>query len=182
MILRLAALLIALLPLSAVPAQPAAPAPAALDLARLLLARDESLYQDADLVRFQARIERDLATLEGGCDSFSSDCRGAATIVAREYAPAFRLAERERTERITALLLAESLRPEEMTRIILYVRGDEGGRFLDALTRLRDPAWTGPRRRALERSLARGASDPLTAARALFRQRTRNLPRAVQPR
>lgn len=179
---RLAALLFALLPLSAAPAQPAAPDPAALDLARILLAHDESLYDDADVVRFQARIERDLATLEGGCDPFSSECRGAATIVAREYAPAFRQSERARSEQIMAWLLADSLRGEEMARIAAFLRGEEGARFLDALTRLRQPERTQERRRALERGLARGPSDPLTAARALFRQRTRNLPRAVVPR
>lgn len=181
MIGRFAAFLIVLMPLSAAPAQtvPAAPDPAALDLARILLTRDETLYDDADLVRFQARIERELATTEGACDPFHSECRGAATIVAREFAPAYRLSERERTERITAYLIADTLRPDEMARIVLYLRGDEGSRLLDLLTRLRQPERTEQRRRELQRTLARTTSDPLAAARALFRQRTRNLPRAL---
>ncbi len=169
------------LPLSAAPAQPAPPAPdpAAVDLARLLMTRDESLYGDADLVRFQARIEHDLAGLDGGCDPFNSDCRGAATIVAREHAPAVRQSERERTERITAYLLADSLRPDEMARLVVYLRGDEGGRFLDALALLRQPDRTEQRRRELRRIVERTTPDALVAARARFRQRTRNLPRAL---
>lgn len=173
----LALLLAAALPLSAAPAQPAAPDPAALDLARVLMARDESLYADADLGRFQARIENGLLASEGACNSFVPACRSAAAAVAREFAPAVRRSERERTERITALLLADALRPDEMARIAQYARSEEGGRFLAALALLR-PDRSERRRRELERSLDRARGDMLAAARARFRQATRNLPSA----
>lgn len=178
MIRGLAALLIAglaLLP-AAAPAQPPLD-PAALELARVLLSRDETLYGDADLTRFQARIENLLLAQEGACNAFQPACRAAATLVAREHAPAYRLAERARTERITAYLLADTLRPEEMVRIAQYLRGDEGRRLLDALALLREPDRTERRRRELERSLARASPDALGSARASFRQRTRNLAR-----
>ena len=182
---RLAALFIAaaLMPWSAASAQaPAAPDPAALDLARVLMARDPSLYDDADIVRFQARIERALTGANDGCDPFHSECRAAAADVAREFAPAYRAAERARTERITAFLLADMLRPDEMARIAQYLRSAEGGRFLNAWALLRDRDRSRQRRRELERQLDRTVPDALAAARARFRQRTRNLPRAVVPR
>ena len=163
------------LPLSAAPAQPA-PDPAALDLARVLMARDESLYDDADVSRFQARVENSLLASPGACNAFVPACRSAAAEVAREFAPAVRRAERARSERITAFLLADSLRPEEMARIAHYVRSDEGGRFLAALALLRQPDRTERRRRELERSLARTDPDALAEARARFRRATRNLP------
>jgi hypothetical protein len=177
MIRRLALLLVAgfALPRAAL-AQPALD-PAALDLARVLLSRDETLYDDGDLRPFQARIENRLLASEGACNAFVPECRAAATQVAREYAPAYRRLERERTERITAYLLADTLRPDEMVRIGQYLRGDEGRRFLDALALLREPERTEQRRRELERSLARTGGDTLAAARASFRQRTRNLAR-----
>jgi hypothetical protein len=165
------------LPVTAAMAQPPAPDPAALDLARLLMARDETLYDDSDLNRFQARIENSLLASEGACNAFVPACRSAATAVAREFAPVVRRAERARSERITAFLLADSLRPDEMVRIAQYVRSDEGGRFLAALALLRQGDRT-ERRRELERSLARTDADWLAAARARFRQNTRNLPGA----
>lgn len=171
------------LPLSAALAQPApAPAePAALELARILMTRDETLYDDADLNRVQARIENSLLASDGACNPFVAECRAAATQVAREFAPAFRQSERARAERITAALLGESLSPAEMANIVQYVRGPEGGRFLDALAMLRHPDRTERRRREIERGLARTNPDSMVAARARFRQRTRNLP-APAPR
>lgn len=186
MIRRLAIFLIAGAALTmpgAVPAQtaPAALDPAALDLARVLLSRDEGLYGDGDLRRFQARLENSLLASEGACNPFVAECRAAATAVAREFAPAFRQSEREKLERITAYLLADSLRPDEMARSAQYLRTEEGRRFLDALTLLRDSGRTERRRRELETMLGRANSDGLVAARARFRQRTRNLP-APAPR
>lgn len=181
---RLAALVIAAFawPQSVAAQAPAAPDPAALDLARVLVARDPSLYDDADIVRIQARIERALTGANDGCDPSHSECRAAAADVAREFAPAYREAERARTERITAFLLADMLRPEEMARIAQYLRSAEGGRFLDAWALLRDRDRSRQRRRELERQLDRTIPDALAAARARFRQRTRNLPRAIVPR
>jgi hypothetical protein len=178
MIMRLSALFIlcAAMPLAGAVAQPPALDPAALDLARLLMSRDETLYDDADLSRFQTRVERDLLAMEGACNPFVRECQAAAITVARQYAPAYRQAERERAERITGYLLADSLRPEEMTHIAAYLRGDEGRRFLEVLALLRQPDRTEDRRRDLQRMLARTTPDVLGPARALFRQRTRNLP------
>jgi len=176
-----AALPIAALPFAPAPAQApsAAPDPAALALARFLMTRDETLYDDADITRFRARIERELATMEGACDPFQSECRGAAVGVAQEFAPAVRLAERARTELITAYLLADTLSPGEMTRISAFLESDEGRRFLDAWAALRDPEHDERRRRELQRAIDQTNPDALAAARRTFRQRTRNLPRAL---
>lgn len=176
--IRVAALLLAAaLPLAPLAAQLAAPDPAALDLARLLMARDETLYDDADTSRIQARIENQLLASEGACNPFQSACRGAAAQVARQFAPAYRQSERARREQITAYLIADNLRPDEMARLAQYLRTDEGGRLLATLALLRDPERTERRRRELERGLERTVPDAMIAARAQFRQLTRNLPR-----
>jgi hypothetical protein len=179
MIARLAGLIaLAMLPL-AVAAQPA-PDPAALDLARLIMARDQSLYDDADPVRMQQRVERMLLDTSGACDPFNAECQAAAIPVAREFMPRYRQAEHERAERVTALLLADSLRPEEMARVAAFLRSPEGGHFLDAWALLRDSDRSARRRRELDRQLAATTPDVLGPARTQFRERTRNLPRPGQ--
>ena len=64
-----------------------------------------------------------------------------------------------------------------MARLAQYLRTDEGGRLLATLALLRDPERTERRRRELERGLERTTPDAMIAARAQFRQLTRNLPR-----
>lgn len=164
--------------LPAAHAQPPAPPsnPAALDLARLLMSRDPTLYDDADLGRFRVRLEAALLASEGACNPFISACQAAAAAVAGEYAPALRQTQRERSERLTADELAGTLRPEEMTHIAAWLRGDEGRRFLDAWASLRDPDRAARRRRALQGDPAQTAPAIFNPARAMFRQRTRNLP------
>lgn len=167
----------AALPLAPLAAQQGAPDPAALELARLLMSRDETLYADSDTSRIQARIENQLLAMDGACNPFQSACRGAATQVAQQFAPAYRQSERARLEQITAFLIADNLRPEEMARLAQYLRTDEGSRLLATLALLRDPERTERRRRELERSIERTTPDAIVAARARFRQLTRNLPR-----
>jgi hypothetical protein len=164
------------LPAAALSQPGAAPDPAALDLARLLMSRDETLYNDADLNRFQTRVERELLAMDGACNPFVRECQAAAITVARQYAPAYRQAERARAELVTAFLLSDTLQPAEMVHIAAYLRSDEGRRFLEALAILRQDDRTRDRRRELERRLARTTPDVLGPARALFRQQTRNLP------
>ena len=106
--------------------------PAALELARVLMQRDQSLYDDADTARLQARIENQLLAEPGACNAFVPACRGAATEAARQFAPAFRQEERARRERITAYLLADQLQPAEMARFAQFLSGEEGGRLLAA--------------------------------------------------
>jgi len=177
MIRFFAMLVAAALPLTPLAAQNAAPDPAALELARLLMTRDETLYNDSDTSRIQARIENQLLASEGACNAFNSQCRGAATQVALQYAPAYRQAERVRRELVTAYLISDNLRPEEMTRIAQYLRSDEGNRLLTTLALLRDPERTERRRREIERSIERTTPDAMAAARIQFRRLTRNLPR-----
>jgi hypothetical protein len=156
--------------------------PAALDLARVLMQRDPTLYDDADTSRIQARIENLLLAEQGACNAFVPACRAAATAAAQLYAPAFRQEERARRERITAYLLSDMLRPEEMARFALYLRGEEGGRLLAALAMLamlrRDDDRVQRRRRELERMLERTTPGAMADARAEFRRRSRNLPGA----
>jgi hypothetical protein len=159
-------------------AQPALD-PAALDLARVLMARDQSLYDDADGDRIQSRIENLLLAEQGACNAFVPACRSAATAAAQRYAPAFRTEERARRERIAAYLLADMLRPEEMARFAQYLRGEEGGRLLAAVAMLRrDDDRVQRRRRELERMLERTTPGAMADARADFRRRSRNLPGA----
>lgn len=154
--------------------------PAALDLARVLMARDQTLYDDADTSRLQSRIENLLLAEPGACNAFVPACRAAATAAAQQYAPAFREQERSRRERITAYLLSDMLRPEEMARFAQFLRGEEGGRLLAAVAMLRqDDDRVQRRRRELERMLERTMPGAFADARADFRRRSRNIPRAA---
>ncbi len=154
--------------------------PAALELARVLMQRDQSLYDDADTSRLQSRIENVLLAEPGACNAFVPACRGAATEAARQFAPAFRQEERARRERITAYLLADQLQPAEMARFAQYLRGEEGGRLLAAVAMLRqDDDRVQRRRRELERMLERTMPGAMADARADFRRRSRNVPRAA---
>ena len=154
------------------------PDPVALDLARLLMSRDPSLYDDADLGRFRLRIEAALLASEGSCDPSLTDCQQAAAAVAAQFAPTLRQTQRERSEQLTAATLAAALRPEEMSRVAAWLRNGEGGRFLDVWASLRGPDHA-QRRRELQRDLARTAPIVFGPARALFLQRIRNIPRAA---
>ncbi|HEV7658718.1 MAG TPA: hypothetical protein VGO55_02620 [Allosphingosinicella sp.] len=178
MIGRLAAFVVAIaLPLTAGLAQQA-PDPAALDLARILMTRDESLYGDADQGHARQQIQEALLAAPGGCNPYLEECQAAAVAVAREFAPNFRQGERARAERITAYLLADSLRPEEMARIAQYLRGPDGDKLLGALALLRQSERTERRRRELDRLVPRTGLGSLDAALARFRLVTRNTPRA----
>lgn len=154
----------------------AEPDPAALELARLLMSRDESLYDDADLGRFRVRIESALLASEGSCDPANNECQGAAAAVAAQYAPALRLTHRATAERIAAGQLAARMQPGEMARAAAWLRSDEGGHFLDAWQELHEPRAV-RRRREIQADFARSAPGIFARARALFRQRTANLPR-----
>lgn len=180
MIARLAAFLIAciVLPLTAAPAQQA-PDPAALELARILMTRDESLYADADEGGPRQQLQEALLASPGACNPYLNECQAAAAAVAREFAPGFRQNERARAERITAYLLADTLRPEEMARMAQYLRGPDGGKLLGALALLRQPDRTERRRRELDRLVPRGGVGSLDAPLARFRHLTRNIPRAA---
>lgn len=152
--------------------------PAALELARVLMRRDPSLYGDADLNRARARIENLLLAEPGACNSFVPACRAAATAAAERYAPAFRDSERERQERINAYLLQDTLRPGEMARFAAFLATEEGARLFGAIAMLRDGARSDRRRRELSRDIERTTPGALAEARVLFRQRSRNLPGA----
>ena len=154
--------------------------PAALDLARVLMQRDPTLYDDADASRIQSRIENLLLAEPGACNAFVPACRAAATEAAQQYAPAFRQEERLRRERITAYLLSDMLRPAEMARFARYLQSEEGSRLLAAVAMLRqDDDRVQRRRRELERMLERTTPGAMADARAEFRRRSRNIPRAA---
>lgn len=173
---RLTAFLIAAaLPMSALLAQPVAPDPAALDLARLLMSRDETLYDDIDTGDIETNIANQLLAPGDICDNRRTECQGAAHAAARQFAPTFRQSERTRRELITAYLISDNLRSDELARVTQYLRSDEGSRLLTTLALLRDRRRTRERRRELERVLERTTPDVLGAARARFRQLARNM-------
>lgn len=178
---RLAALLLTGMLAAPVPAVAQPPLdPAALELARVLMMRDPSLYDDADTNRIQSRIENLLLAEPGACNAFVPACRGAATEAARQFAPQFRQEDRGRRERIMAYLLADQLQPAEMARFAQYLRSDEGGRLFATIALLRrDDERVQRRRRELERMLERSTPGAMAAARAEFRRRSRNIPRAA---
>ena len=155
--------------------------PAALDLARVLMEGDNSLYRDADLGSVRGRIEQILLGEPGACNPTLSDCRMAAASAVEHFAPAFLQEERARQERINAYLLADALRPEEMAHFAQYLRSPEGNRLVMALGLLRDDDRTGRRRRELERMMARNVPASIAQARAEFRRLSRNIP-AAPPR
>ena len=178
MFARFALLLIAgalLLPQAMAQRPPAAAVdPAALDLARLLMSRDPSLYDDADLGRFRSRLQTALLSSAGACSPSNSDCQELAGQIAAQYAPALRQAQRDRSEQLTAATLARTMSAQEMTRVAAWLRSDEGRHFIDAWGSLRDPDHVRERREL--RDPAQSAPAIFNPARALFRQRSVNLP------
>jgi hypothetical protein len=149
--------------------------PAALELARVLMAQDASLYRDTDLGSVRGRIEQLLLGEPGACNPTLADCRMAAASAVQQFAPAFQQEERARQERINAWLLADNLRPEEMAHFAQYLRSPEGARLTLALGLLRDNDRTGRRRRELERMMERNVPVAIAQARAEFRRLSRNL-------
>jgi hypothetical protein len=176
--IRMLAPALALLIAAPATAQPAPPDPAALELARLLMARDERLYDDADVGRMELQLQERLLASPGACGAENADCRNAAASVAQEFAPAFRRAERGRRELVTAYLVADRLSPDQARAALAYLRSEDGLRLFELLDTLGRPQATERRRRELDRRLARsGAPDVFPAAHARFLQRTRYLPR-----
>src|SRR5437868_4470863 len=174
--LKPAALAFALLLLPAPAAAQPPLDPAALDLARVLMAQDASLYRDTDLGSVRGRIERILIEEPGACNPTLADCRMAASSAVEQFAPAFQQEERVRQERINAYLLADNLRPEEMAHFAQYLRSAEGARLVLALGLLHDNDRTGRRRREVERMMERNVPAAIAQARAEFRRLSRNLP------
>jgi hypothetical protein len=148
--------------------------PAALDLARLLMSRDPSLYDDADLGRFRSRLQTVLLGSEGTCAPSNTECQALAGEIAAQYAPALRQAQRDRSERLTAATLAGTMSVDEMIHVAAWLRSEEGRHFIDAWGSLRDSDHV-RERRAL-RDPAQSAPAIFNPARALFRQRSVNLP------
>jgi hypothetical protein len=178
MIARLACLLIAgaflLSPASAQRPAAAAVDPAALDLARLLMSRDPTLYDDADLGRFRSRLQNALLGSPGACSPSNTQCQALAGQIAAQYAPALRQAQRDRSEQLTAATLARTMSAEEMAHVAAWLRSDEGRHFIDAWGSLRDADHVRERREL--RDPAQSAPAIFNPARALFRQRSVNLP------
>jgi hypothetical protein len=171
------AILLGLLIGSAAGAQPPTPSEPGLDLARLLMQRDETLYDDADGGRLVGQLREALLATPGGCNPFLADCRAAAEAVARRYAPDFRTAERARAEAIMARWIAARMSGEEAARVAALLRSADGERLLALLGALRAPREIERRRR----ELARGDVDinrPLAEARRVFANDTRGIPRA----
>lgn len=152
--------------------------PAALELARVLMTQDDSLEGDSDIGSVRARVENILLGEAGACNPSLADCRMAAAAAVERHAEAFMREERERRVRINAYLLAEALRPDEMTRYAQFLRSPEGARLVMAIGLLRNNDRTARRRRELERTLARTTPAALADARADFRRRARNIPSA----
>jgi hypothetical protein len=176
MFARLVPLLIAgalVLPAASAQTPPAVSDPA-LDLARLLMSRDPTLYDDADLGRFRVRLANALLGSEGSCSPANTDCQGLAGEVAAQFAPALRQTQRDRSERLTAATLARRMNPEEMTHAAAWLRSEEGRHFIDAWGALREPDSVRERRELS--NPAQSAPAIFNPARALFLQRSRNLP------
>lgn len=171
------AILLALLIGSAAGAQPPAASDPTLDLARLLMQGDETLYGDADGDRLVGQLREALLATPGGCNPFLADCRAAAEAVARRYAPAFRTAERARAEAIMARWIAARMNGVEAARVGALLRSADGDRLLALLGALRAPREIDRRRR----ELARGDVDinrALAEARRAFASDTRDIARA----
>jgi hypothetical protein len=175
----LAALPLALLMLPAAAAAQAAPPldPAAITLARLLMTGEETTQDDDVVARIRTRIQNDLLSEPGACNPSTPGCIGEARAAAQQFAPVFMRAELARRERINAYLLADTLTPDEMARFAQYLGGADGQKLLAAMIRLRQPDGNDRRRRELERTIeASAVPGAMAQARALFRQRTRNMP------
>lgn len=171
------AVLLALLIGSAAGGQPSPPPEPAIDLARLLMQRDETLYDDADGTRLITQLREALLATPGGCNPFLADCRAAAETIARRYAADFRAAERARAETIMGRWIAARMSGAEAARVGALLRSEDGDRLLALMGGLRAAREVERRRRELSRSET-DINRPLADARAVFRSETRDIPRA----
>lgn len=159
---------------------PPDPDPAAVEVARIMIASIPRprvhVSSDAEEER---RIEESLLSAlapERPCDRNNGECRAAAQAIARQFAPAVTRRDRELGERMMAYALMDALRPDQLGRLAATLRTEDGRLFIQAWNSL----WTGraPQRqdeidcRARER-----LPNPYAEARILFRQRTAHLPR-----
>ena len=177
----LAVLPLALLALPATAhAQAAPPPPEAITLARLLMTGEETTQDEDTVARIRTRIQNTLLSEPGACNPGTPGCIGEARAAAQQFAPVFMRGELARREQINAFLLADTLTPQEMARFAQFLGGADGQKLLAAMIRLRQPDGSDRRRRELERSIQPSATPGAMAqARALFRQRTRNMPAAA---
>lgn len=161
-------------------AQSAPPPPAAVALSRILMTGEENVQDEDGISRIRTRIQNDLLSEPGACNPRATGCISEARAAAQQFAPVFHRAELARRERINASLLADSLTPEEMNRMVQYLQGQDGQKLLATLLRLRQPERNDRRRRDLEQQIeASPVPGAMAQARAVFRQRTRHLPAAA---
>lgn len=170
------------------PGQPPLPEPnaEALELARLIAAWAQGRAALREGMREELIVERLLDSFgpDRPCDGGNAECRAAAVAIAREFAPIMRQRERDMIERMFAYSLADILRPEQIRRMTVYLRTEDGRQFLEAWVTLHGSGES-PRSRErlqqVERQVTASLPDPYFAAEALFRQRTARLPRAPDP-
>lgn len=174
-----------LLPWTAAGAQPLPPDPdpAALEVARLILAATPIAIPSADVALEERTLEFSLLYVRPDyrpCDRANPECQAAARSVAREFAPLMNRGGQRLRERILAYQLADRLRPEQLRGMAAFFGSADGRAFVEAWRTL----WAAPpsreRREEIERRAHAGQPEPYRDAIRRFRELTAHLPRAQE--
>lgn len=175
-----------LLPWTAAGAQPLAPDPdpAALEVARLILAATPIAVRPVDVALEERTLEFSLLYVRADyrpCDRANPECQAAARSVAREFAPLMNQGGERLRERILAYQLADRLRPEQLRGMGAFFRTADGRAFVEAWRTLwQAPAPSRERREEIERQAQVGQPSPYRDAVRRFRDLTAHLPRTQE--
>ncbi len=173
-----------LLPWTAADAQPlpADPDPAALEVARRIIATTPIVTRPVNAEQQARELEWMLLSpgaIGRSCDRANPECLAAARAVAREFAPRMGARADRRRERILAYQLADRLRPEQLRRMAAFFRSEDGRAFVEAWQMLwRTPPPSRERQREIEQQASAGEPDPWRDATRRFQERTAHLPRS----
>jgi len=174
-----------LLPWTAAGAQPLPPDPdpAALEVARLILASTPIVTRPVDVANEERALERTLLHVgleHRPCDRANPECLAAARSVAREFAPLMNQGGERRRERLLAYQLADRLRPAQLANMAAFFRSADGRAFVEAWRMLWQAGSSRERLEEIERQASVGQPSPWRDAVRRFRELTAHLPRTEE--
>ena len=122
------------------------------------------------------RIANALLGTDSSCSPANTDCQAAAAEIAAQLRRRLRQASASDPNVSPPPRSRAGCGRRRCAHVAARLRSEEGRHFFDAWAALRDPD-SARQRRELQRDPAQTAPAIFNPARALFRQRTRNLPR-----
>jgi hypothetical protein len=174
-----------LFPWTAAGAQPLPPDPdpAALEVARLILAATPFTTRPVDVANEQRMLEFSLLAVRADyrpCDRANPECLAAARSVSREFGPLMNQGGERLRERILAYTLADRLPPEQLHRMSAFFSTPDGRAFVEAWRTLWQAAPSRERMRQIELQAQVGQPSPFQDAIRRFSELTADLPRTQE--